>query len=301
MLGLQNLKGGTKALLALTTVSWIGATVGSHISNVPINEYLALKPYQVLNGKLWWTPLTYVLVHQGFWHWFSNMLLLWMFGQPVEQALGTKRYLTIYVAGTLAGASAVILTTLAAADTIPNPNWGVVGASGAVISIITAFYLLFPNTTVYLWFTIPVKARYLAILLITFSILAPMADPTSEISVPAHIGGLIGGWIVMNLFRIRKIKHSPKAQSLPALSQANEIYSHPKSKVPKIRIIKDPVLPTCTSTSSLPTYSNSIYDEALIDRILDKIARQGMEAISAEEKKTLEEHSLRLRQRDGHK
>ena len=90
----------------------------------------------------WWTYLTYAFLHGGFMHLLGNMLILWVFGPPVEDRLGRWWFLAFYLAGAVAAG---------ALHSFFEPS-GVVGASGAIAAVTGAFLVMFPFTRVRCWF-----------------------------------------------------------------------------------------------------------------------------------------------------
>src|ERR1700738_1910279 len=61
-------------------------------------SHFALLPYAVVHGWLW-ELVTYSFLHAGFWHWFGNMLGLWMFGSTIEGSWGTRRFVALFSVG----------------------------------------------------------------------------------------------------------------------------------------------------------------------------------------------------------
>jgi membrane associated rhomboid family serine protease len=161
---------------------WIGDDV----------RLLALAPRAVISYFALWQLVTYLFIHAGISHLLFNMLALWMFGVPLEQTWGTKRFLKYYfLCGVGAGLCDVALHAAVG-------NWGTrtVGASGAIYGLLMAFGVLFPNQTVLMDFLFPIKAKYMVMiygaieLLLAFSV----NDGVSNI---AHLGGMIFGYVYL--------------------------------------------------------------------------------------------------------
>ena len=72
--------------------------------------HLILMPEMVMHGQVW-QIVTYSFIHIGFWHWFGNMLGLWMFGSAIEGAWGTRRFVELFSVGVIGAA----ITTIALA------------------------------------------------------------------------------------------------------------------------------------------------------------------------------------------
>ena len=91
---------------------------------------------------------TYMFLHGGFFHIFFNLFVLWMFGTEIEYTWGTKSFGRFYIIGGLAGA---ILTLIV----YPDQNIPMIGASGAIWSVLVAYWIMFPQRYLYLYFLIP--------------------------------------------------------------------------------------------------------------------------------------------------
>src|SRR5580704_10194611 len=92
--------------------------------------YLSLIPVEVVQHGWLWMLVTYAFIHFKFWHWFGNMLGLWMFGAAIEGAWGTRRFLELYFIGV--GGAALTTVAFSYAHILGNPATPTVGASGGV-------------------------------------------------------------------------------------------------------------------------------------------------------------------------
>lgn len=144
-----------------------------------------------------WQFITYIFMHGGLFHILLNMLGLFFFGPDTEREIGSKRFLTLYLAcGILGGLGWLLITA--------NQTTGFcLGASGAVFGILGAFAALFPGRpiTILVFFVLPVtmKARSLAIALAVFSLLATVSLP-GNIAYAAHLAGGLAGYGYIALF-----------------------------------------------------------------------------------------------------
>ena len=156
--------------------------------------YFGLVPVFVLEKGYIWQFFSYMFLHGGFWHIFFNMYALLIFGIPIEQAWGTKRFLKYYLfTGVGAGFTIFVINSFIHTSSLAVPT---IGASGAVFGILLAFGVMFPNTELLLFFVIPVKAKYLVILYGVFTLSALLSPDTGgNISHAGHLGGLIFGII----------------------------------------------------------------------------------------------------------
>jgi membrane associated rhomboid family serine protease len=150
-----------------------------------------LIPAMVVRGAFW-QPVTYLFLHdpQGLMHIVLNMLTLWMFGAPVEETWGTRRFLQYYfLCGIGAGICVVVVNLLAG-----NPYQPTIGASGAIFGLLLAFGMLFPNQEVLFMLLFPIKAKYLVMIFGVIAFLGSFQGG-STVSNLAHLGGMIFGFI----------------------------------------------------------------------------------------------------------
>jgi len=158
---------------------------------------LAYTPY----GFLPWQLLTYGFMHGGLGHLLFNMLALVMFGAPLEQTWGQRRFLSYFlvcVAG--AGVCQLLVATWS------MHNYGMltptIGASGGVFGLLLAYGLLFPHQRVMLLFPpIPMKARTLVIVYGVVSLLFGVTGTQSGVAHFAHLGGMLFGWLMIRYWR----------------------------------------------------------------------------------------------------
>jgi membrane associated rhomboid family serine protease len=158
-----------------------------------IPSHLGLQPSQVVFHGWIWQLVTYAFIHAGFWHWFGNMIGLWMFGSAFESAWGTRRFLELYSYGVIGAA----LTTIALSFThaLGSPVTTTVGASGGIMAILMAYGIVFgENEIMMIPFPFLIKAKYFVAILIVITI-AYTISGGGEIAYLAHMGGLLFGYI----------------------------------------------------------------------------------------------------------
>jgi membrane associated rhomboid family serine protease len=142
-----------------------------------------------------WTLFTYMFLHADFGHIFFNMLTLFFFGPRVEDRLGGARFLTLYFVSGLFGA----FTSM-----IMSPNAAILGASAAVYGVLLGFARLWPRAQLLIWGIVPVQARTLVVILTAVSLFMGGVG-IGNVAHFAHLGGFIGGWLVLRLTGIRTI------------------------------------------------------------------------------------------------
>jgi membrane associated rhomboid family serine protease len=152
---------------------------------------LKLIPAMTIRGAFW-QPVTYLFLHdpQSIMHILLNMLVLWMFGTPVEETWGTRRFLQYYFLCGIGAGICVVLVNLIAG----NPYQATIGASGAIYGLLLAYGMLFPNQEVLFMFLFPMKAKYMVMIFGAIAFLGSFQGG-GTVSNLAHLGGMIFGFI----------------------------------------------------------------------------------------------------------
>ncbi len=146
-----------------------------------------------------WQLVTYSFLHGGFGHIFFNMFALWMFGVQIENTWGTRRFAIFYFVCVIgAGLVQLVVATMAAANGTPYPT---VGASGGVFGILLAFGMMFPNQPIYLYFLVPIKAKWFVIGYGVLELWAGIAGTQSGVAHFAHLGGMAFGFLLIQYWR----------------------------------------------------------------------------------------------------
>ena len=143
-----------------------------------------------------WQLLSYAFLHGSFTHLLFNMLGLWMFGGELERVWGPKRYTQILVASTLTAAIVQLIFTWAIGSQSPT-----VGASGAIFGLLLSFGMLFPNRIIVpLIPPIPMKAKVFVAIYGGLELILGF-NGASGIAHFAHIGGMLGAWLLIRHWR----------------------------------------------------------------------------------------------------
>jgi membrane associated rhomboid family serine protease len=126
------------------------------------------------------------------------MLGLWMFGSELERVWGARRYWQFLLAGVLAAAAAQMLITYLTGSNVPT-----VGASGGIYALLLAFGMLFPNRVIMPLFPpIPMKARTFVIVFGAIELAMGLLDH-GGVAHFAHLGGMVGGFLMIRYWRRR--------------------------------------------------------------------------------------------------
>lgn len=191
---------GNLAMFALSMYPVTDPRTGAHgLGLRPWAEPFMLYP----DHPYIWQFITYAFLHSSFWHIFGNLYFLYIFGNNVNDKLGSIGYLCFYLAGAVfSGIGSCLLSH--------NP---ILGASGAIAAVTGAYLVLFPNTliTVIYWFlfigTFEIRALYfIAFKLIVFDNIL-FADPHQNIAYNAHLAGYgFGIFAILGLLAIGLIE-----------------------------------------------------------------------------------------------
>jgi len=154
-------------------------------------------------GFMPWQLLTYGFMHGSIGHLLFNMLALVMFGAPLEQVWGQRRFLSYFL---LCVAGAGLCQLLVATWSVQHDGLMIstIGASGGVFGLLLAYGLLFPNQRVMLLFPpLPMKARTLVIVYGVISLLFGVTGTQSGVAHFAHLGGMLFGWLIIRYWQGR--------------------------------------------------------------------------------------------------
>lgn len=136
---------------------------------------------------------THMFVHGGFLHLFFNMLWLFFMGPIVEQMIGEKKFILLYV---LAGLGAGVIQNL---SHLYDPSLSIsLGASGAVAGVMVATALKLPNMEIVLFpIPIPIKLKYFVMFYAGKEVFSALGKNYSGVAHFAHLGGMIVGAILI--------------------------------------------------------------------------------------------------------
>jgi len=229
---------------------------------IPSN-YLGLSWDGLRHGYVW-QLLTFQFLHASLLHLVLNSLGVFSFGFAVEQFLGRKRFLQLYLISGVLGGLVHVLGGLVwpshfgvIVDSFGKFYVPMVGASAGLFGLIAAFALMFPerDLTVYLFFVLPVtvSAKVLLGVSIGISILGVMIDK-SNVAHGAHAGGILGGWLMLRFFARRATRQVELE----------------------------------TVEESAPVKSETEFLNKEVDAILEKISQKGIQSLTAAERRTLE-------------
>jgi len=150
-----------------------------------------------------YTLLTYMFLHGDIFHLAGNMLFLWVFGDNIEDAMGHLRFLVFYLAcGIFGGLVHATATSLWSSDLANVP---LIGASGAVAGVITAYLILHPRVRVWIvaFRVIPLRitARFALGAWILSQFVMLFIPEVGPVAWWAHVGGIVAGAVLVPFLR----------------------------------------------------------------------------------------------------
>ena len=186
-MGLPQITPIVKRLLIINVVVFLAALISR-----PLGDFL-FDWGSVYPATLWmalqiWRLITYQFLHGGIWHIAFNMLGLFFLGPTLERHWGSKRFLTFYLGCGVAGAL-FYLFLVAVRFLPPLP---MVGASGAILGMLAACAILFPQFVVFIMF-FPVPIRVAAVLFTFIYIAAVLTRAQNAGGHAAHLAGMAAG------------------------------------------------------------------------------------------------------------
>jgi membrane associated rhomboid family serine protease len=232
----RGIMGMPPVVLNLIIINAIFLLVSSLFADkIDLYQILGLHYYQSADFGTW-QFVSYMFMHGGFTHLLFNMFALWMFGTILEQVWGPKRFLTFYmVTGIGAGIVQMIVAYIRwqSFEAVLSPdqiemvlskgpgmwaqrmtftdeamaglnrilNTPTVGASGAVFGILLAFGMMFPNSLIYVFFAIPIKAKYFVLIYGVLELYFGISGNQDGVAHFAHLGGMVFGYFLIKYWK----------------------------------------------------------------------------------------------------
>ena len=206
-----------KNLLIINGILFLADVVLTRFG-IQLNEILGLH-FFLASGFRPYQLLTYMFMHANFSHLFFNMFALWMFGNTLENIWGTRRFLMYYL---ICGLGAAVMQEgvqyieyVTQLSHYQNVNMGstiipmseylnymtTVGASGAIYGLLLAFGMMFPNSLIYLYFVMPIKAKWFVIGYALIELLTGVFSSGDQVAHFAHLGGMLVGLIIILIWK----------------------------------------------------------------------------------------------------
>ena len=274
------------------------AVIVLQLAGVKYAEVAALFSFDsaALPGR-WWTALTYVFVHAGLLHLVANMYALYVFGPRLEHAWGSKKFAWFYALCALGGVAFQMLFIRGGA---------LVGSSAPVFGVLTAYAMQWPDDEIALLFMVPMRARTLAAGLFGFNIVLGLIGTTEagmNLAYFAHVGGAIVAYIYVRMGastamdQVRqRVANLPDADEPPRAIPRNLPRRERGDEVDDI-VAKSKAIASKRVVAVTPAARRRDPKADELNRVLDKISEHGIDSLTTDERKVLEDVSKSLRDR----
>ncbi|MDI9319171.1 MAG: rhomboid family intramembrane serine protease [Phycisphaerales bacterium] len=210
-------------------------------------------------GERWWTIFTYAWCHRGFWEWVSNMIWLYCFGNVVQNLIGYKQIIPIFIYSILAGGLAYTGFQFLPAALVPS-NVLFMGAQAGIVGLMAAALTLSPKYRIYVndYFSIP-----LLLLAVVFLLLMLLNSRFDIAPISLLFAGAISGFTYIKFLQNG---YQPGIWAYQIFQKLNKKFS-PKEEIKNLK--------------------SKTAREETIDKILDKINERGYNALTKSEKDLL--------------
>lgn len=233
-----------------------------------------------------WRVFTYGICHANIRHLLFNMIGVWVFGRMLESAYGSKETLAFF--GLAVGVSGLAQISISTAMHIPA---SVVGASGGVLGFVTLAAMNFPRVPMYLMFIpVPIELKWIAVGYVGLDLFQVASGSGGNVANFAHLGGAVVGV----LYFLSGIRLLPQNRQFGYQTRSRSQFSFsgllarlkPKRKpdprrAPEVKLYQPPAEQL----------------EREMDRVLDKINREGKDSLTPEENEILMKASESYRNR----
>jgi membrane associated rhomboid family serine protease len=147
-------------------------------------------PTMVFEGYIW-TFVTYMFVHGGLSHILFNMLALFIFGTQVERYMGSRAFLLFYfITGALAGVFSFAVYYFTGSYRVV-----LMGASGAIFAVELAYAVFFPDSIIYLWGILPLRAPVMVLGFTALELLSSVFSLNQGVAHLTHLAGFGFAWL----------------------------------------------------------------------------------------------------------
>ncbi len=248
-----------------------------------VTEYLSMKPLHAFYGFQIWRFLTGAFLHNpdNFWHIIWNMAFLWFFGRDMEDRYGHREFLAFYLVAGIVANFFWGLTELLAAPGF-QINHMAIGASGAVMAVMVLCTLHHPYRTIYLMFVLPVPLWAFTLVIVAGDLFYFLRGVNLGVAVAGHLGGAGFAFLYYHF-----------QWHLTGL-WSDFVNLASRSRKPRVRVYREEP-PVAVGSQVVEPLDEQL--EAKTDAVLAKLAREGMDKLTAEERDILQRASEQYRKR----
>lgn len=230
-----------------------------------------------------WTFVTYMFMHGGLIHLLANSIGLFIFGPRAERRMGPRLFIVFYLYCGIGGA----IFSLLLQSFLPQPPF--IGASGAILGLAFAFAKFVPDAEIMIFpFPVPIKARNLIWLLVGLDVIGALLG-SDNVAHLAHLGGVAAAWLYFAVQSLARPIEMPEIPSFRPRATVTANVNDATGHQPTQSAAPAP-------SSPVPSPTDLQAAEAMeVDRVLDKIHDLGISALTAEERRFLDNVAARRR------
>lgn len=247
-------------------------------------DWLEASPEGIFHHGRIWQLWTATFLHANFWHILGNMWFLWLVGREMETQYGSRDFLAFYLAS---AAVSTLGWALIQGFVKGNMTTQMVGASGAVMAVVTLYTLFYPRREIIL-LIVPMPMWVLLALYLAFPIIAH----DGRVAVESHLVGA-GFALCYKQFDLRWSRLVKGRLRKPRFRVISPVqFDQPRGRAPgPSRVSSEGYGTKASAVSVLPEEQL----DARLDEVLAKIAREGRSSLTEEEQRVLQEASRRAR------
>lgn len=218
-----------------------------------------------------WSLITYSFFHGSFMHLFWNMILLFFVGRFFLMVHPTKRFLSLYILGAMAG-GLLFLLSYNIFPVFSGVNSSLIGASAAVMAVMIFVCTSMPYQEVKLFFILNVKLWHIGAVLVLLDLVSlPFSNSGGHL---AHLGGALLGYVYA-----KKLQNGDDiGRGIYFIMEGVSSWFSKSKKAPMRTVYRSKKSQRGSATSDISDHQKKI------DVILDKISKSGYESLSKEEK-----------------
>jgi membrane associated rhomboid family serine protease len=248
---------------------WVGRLIAANVlvyvlqRTIPwITPEFLLMPSEILARP--WTLVTYMFLHSttNIFHIGFNMFALWIFGPRVEARLGGSNFLAMYLVSGVGGALLCFAP----------PQAPTLGASGAIMGVMLAYAMYWPQERFLIWGVIPVQVWILVAIYVVMDVSGALGVGGAGIAHFAHLGGLASGYLYLKVMQFRSPARSWKRKvagprPVVALSDADNVRRWRAIRLDDLHSVnRDEIVRLLQKTQTLGTKSLTEEERATLDR-----------------------------------
>ena len=299
---MRNIPIVTKNLLLVNIIAFV-ATWMLQLRGIDLNDICGLHFFMASDFQVW-QLVTYMFLHSGFMHILFNMFALWMFGVVIENVWGPKKFLFYYIScGVGAGLMQELAQFCSFYLTISSQDpsisfselfiigkqlsmqlngWTTIGASGAVYAILLAFGMIFPNERIFIFpLPVPIKAKWFVMFYVAIELFSALGSSGDNVAHMAHLGGMLFGFLMIRYWNNHPTAGYGRNRGYKFFDTLKENFERRKGA--KMHVHEG----GATRQDDWSYNRQKKQNQEEIDRILDKIRRNGYDSLTKEEKQRL--------------